>query len=116
MSATFRWTWPMSTAGSSGSVTLELYEGVLLPTLALAAFELEHERAQKGVQLLFLFLRQRRADQGFALGLGTRRLEPLFATRLRQLDEHTPAVVRVRESLDEAGLLQPVEPIRHRSA
>src|SRR6187402_552683 len=116
MSATFRWTWPMSTPGSIGVLTSVPYSLGLLSFAPCTALELEHEAAQERVQLLFLPLAQRSGDQCLLGSLGARRLDPRLLAGLRDLDDDASAVVRIREALDEPGLLQTVQAIRHRTA
>src|SRR5215218_6543663 len=99
MSATFRWTWPMSTPGSIGAATEPILR--LLLDVPFPAFELDHQPPKQRVQLLLLALVQSRPDQVLVSGLRLGRRQPLLLARVRQLDQHPATVVRVREPLYE---------------
>ena len=84
--------------------------------LLLAPLELAHQPAQELVQLLLFLHAQRRRHERLLLGLRAHRLLPGGAARIGELDEDAAAVVGVGQAPHEPGLLQPVEPVRHRSA
>jgi hypothetical protein len=84
--------------------------------LLLAPLELAHQPAQERVQLLLLLRAQRGGDQRFLLCLRADRVLPCASAGVGQLDEHAAPVVRVGDAPYEPGLLQPVEPVRHRAA
>src|SRR5262245_24161010 len=100
----------LGTAGSRRTIaeSTRLTAREFLRACLLAALELAHQPAQEGVQLALLVVRQRRGEQGLVLGAGPQRLLPDLVARVRQLDQHAAPVVRVRDSRDEARLLEPV--------
>src|SRR5207247_415234 len=88
----------------------------LLLGVPFAPLELEHQTPQQRVQLLLLALVEGRPYQVLVSGLHLVGLHPLLLSGVGQLDEHAAPVVRIGEPSYEPGLLEPVEPVRHRAA
>src|SRR3954454_15495859 len=82
----------------------------------LGALELEHDPAKQAVQLFLLRLGQRRCEELLLASLDVDRALVDALPLVRQLDQDPTAVIGVRQAAKEAGRLEPVETIRHRTA
>src|SRR4249919_3593251 len=105
-------------AGSSRTMarSSRVTNGGILRAALLAALELEHQPPEQRVQLALLVLGERGGDERLLGRLGADRVLPGLAAGIGQLDENAAAVVGVRDASHEPGLLEPVDPVRHRAA
>jgi hypothetical protein len=82
----------------------------------LAALELEHHPPQELVELSPFPVGERGRHERLLGRLRADGVLPRSTAAIGHLHQDAATVVRVRDAADEAGLLEPVEPVRHRTA